>query len=191
MPKPVVISKEMIDAAALNLLRESGASALSVRSIAHALGSSTKPIYRTYGSMEGLRERVAELACEYMRDQIYSYKRSGNALLDAGIGYVMNAVNNRHLFHFICLNEKSYHPEFSTLPSKRLLDVFAAPLAREGLTLEEVKEVVGDTLLFTYGLAMACFYGTFTLSEEEIGETLWTFFTRLMRNEKEWTPFPA
>ena len=107
VPKPVVICREMIGAAALNLLLESGASALSVRSVPHALGSSPKPIYRTYGSMEGLRECVAELVREYMRDQIYSNKRAGNALLDAGIGHVMNAVNNRHLFHFNYLHDTS------------------------------------------------------------------------------------
>ena len=60
MPPKVKITKEDILKAALDLLRQSGETALCARGLAAALGSSTQPIFSNFATMDELRLAVGE-----------------------------------------------------------------------------------------------------------------------------------
>ena len=58
MPRTISVTREHIFEAAFAIVRGDGADKLSCRAVAEALGCSTQPIYRAYGSMKKLREDV-------------------------------------------------------------------------------------------------------------------------------------
>ena len=63
LPK-VKVTKDTIITAAMDIVRESGASALNARALAARLGCSTQPIFSNYTSMEALRTDVIAQANE-------------------------------------------------------------------------------------------------------------------------------
>ena len=76
MPPRKRIFREDILKAAVNLVQEQGATALSVRNIAAKLNCSTQPIYSEFESMETLRDELMTYVREnYLREEANSYKQ--------------------------------------------------------------------------------------------------------------------
>jgi AcrR family transcriptional regulator len=63
-------TREALLAAAEALVEQGGTEALSVRAVADAIGASTRAVYSTYGSKEGLLMALAQRAFELLRDDI-------------------------------------------------------------------------------------------------------------------------
>jgi AcrR family transcriptional regulator len=63
-------TREALLAAAEQLIEQGGISALSVRAVAEEIGASTRAVYSTFGSKEGLLEALAQRSFEMLRDAI-------------------------------------------------------------------------------------------------------------------------
>lgn len=90
MPPKVKFSREEIIAAALDIVREGGMTALTARSLAARLGSSAKPVFGLFENMQEVQNEVmlaanAEyqkfLYTEMMRGIYKPYKASGMAYI--------------------------------------------------------------------------------------------------------------
>ena len=66
MPPKQTITKEMIIAAAFDLVRQKGKTALSARNIAAALSCSTQPIYSCFSTMKDLEEIVTKKILDFI-----------------------------------------------------------------------------------------------------------------------------
>lgn len=181
MSKPVVISKEMIDDAAFNLVRTGGIETLSVRNIARDLGCSTKPVYRTYGNMEKLRQAVNEKVLEFMKENVSTYRRTGHVLLDLGIANVLCAIKEKHLFLYICQTKKYPHITFYTIANDNLRALYAEQIGRK-CPRDKLEKMAAHCGLFTFGLAMSCCFGIFTPTEDEIQAILQNFLNTQIKD---------
>ena len=70
MARPVSITNDKILAAALDVVRKGGASALTARSLSTALGCGANAIFSAYGSMEGVLLAVKSEARKLFRERI-------------------------------------------------------------------------------------------------------------------------
>jgi len=151
-PKFKFTKKEIIDAA-FELVREKGWTALSTRSLADKLGSSARPIYSYFNSMEELEEEVSKKGV----DLLYEYmiqERTGDPWHDHGIGYVMFAKKEKCLFRG--LNDEK-HITFLKEYGEIIWDNCTASLSDyppfEGLSDEQIYQVQLYRWLIAHGLA--------------------------------------
>lgn len=94
--KPTTTRDAMLDAA-LQLIREQGVGALTVRSLSARLGCSTQPIMYQFPTVAELREAVYQHA-----DAFHSaYLMVGHDLLDIGLRYIRFADEEPNLFRFL------------------------------------------------------------------------------------------
>jgi AcrR family transcriptional regulator len=63
-------TREALLAAAENLVEQRGAGALSVRAVADEIGTSTRAVYSTFGSKDGLLGALAKRSFDILRDAI-------------------------------------------------------------------------------------------------------------------------
>src|SRR5689334_22908015 len=63
-------TRDALLAAAENLVERGGAAALSVRAVADEVGTTTRAVYSTFGSKEGLVTALAKRSFEMLRDAI-------------------------------------------------------------------------------------------------------------------------
>ncbi len=108
MPPKVKITRDDILDAAVELVRERGAEALTTRSLAARLNCSTQPIFSNFPNMDALNaavfgkvyERYAESLLASLRSEKYpSYKASGMA-------YIKFAVEEPRLFRLLFMRER-------------------------------------------------------------------------------------
>ena len=100
MPARKKIHKEDILEAAVRVVREQGASALSVRNIAKELHVSTQPLYSEFENFDSLKEELLLFARQkYIQIHPHRYKDFGLALLHF-------AKDEKELFKFIFIRSR-------------------------------------------------------------------------------------
>jgi AcrR family transcriptional regulator len=100
MPGIVKVSQQNIIDAAFSVVRKKGWAELTARSIAQELNSSTMPIYHRFKSLVNMEEELVKKTMELLKSY-QSADRTGDRSLDRGIGYVLFAMQEPHLFQAI------------------------------------------------------------------------------------------
>ncbi len=149
MTQKAVFTREAIVEAAFSLTREQGWSAVTARSIARKLGSSTMPIYSSMKSMEEIeaevRGRVAAFIQEY---QARDY--GGGSSLNMAIGYVTFARDEGNLFRFLYVDRPTAYQVPAAMNDARVL----------------------KSWIFTHGLASLVSAGVLELTDRRIRDLL-------------------
>ena len=70
-PKAITFQKNTVQDAAVAVIRSRGLEGLTARSVAARLKSSVAPVYKAYGSMDGLTRGVLEAARRLMDGHVY------------------------------------------------------------------------------------------------------------------------
>jgi AcrR family transcriptional regulator len=153
MPPKTKFSSEDIIETAFSVVRKQGVNALSTRSIAKGLNSSTMPVYSYLKSKKNLEEEVVKKAFELL----FNYQttpRTGDIFLDMGVGYVLFAKEEKYLFR--CINDekhinlqKKYHDNNFELLIGKLSDY---PVV-EGASKDQIRMFFLQGWTYSHGLA--------------------------------------
>ncbi len=153
MPPKFKFTKTELIESAFNLVRHRGWNNLSTRTLADELGSSARPIYSFFKSMDLLEEELVKMSY----DLLYEFQlceKTGDLWIDHGIGYVLFAKEESHLYKGIS-NEKNlkHFPEYG----QRVWDACTKSLSEyprfQGLTEEQIYQIQATRLFFAHGLA--------------------------------------
>jgi AcrR family transcriptional regulator len=156
MPPKVKFQKNDIVQTAFEIVRKRGFKELSARAVAQQLHCSTRPIYSYFNSMEELDvvilKKAAQLLVEYQTTE-----RTGNVFLDIGIGYVLFALNEKHLFALM-FNEsvtfKRHRENIKILGiDASLIEAMKTDPGLEGMSEEQLRTILTKMWIFTHGLA--------------------------------------
>jgi AcrR family transcriptional regulator len=176
MTQRLVYSREAIAEAAFELARRKGWGAVTARSIAARLGSSTMPIYSSMSSIREIerevRARAESLLLDYQRRPF-----TEDPALNKAVGYVAFARDQKNLFRFLYVDRP--------LPSGRRGSSARTVTTQEELmksdkvpNLEDQTRVARQdprilkSWIFTHGLASMISSGVLELSDEEIRDLL-------------------
>ena len=153
MPPKFKFTKEEIVNTGFKIVRHKGWGALSTRSLAGELGSSSRPIYSFFSSISELEEEIVKKAV----DLLYKYmirKRTDDPWLDHGIGYVMFALKEKHLFRAVNdENHIAFFKKYGDLIWNTLTSSLSDYPGFQGLTEEQIYKVQVTRWLFAHGLA--------------------------------------
>ena len=109
MPPKVKVTKEAIVAAAVDIVRSSGAQAINARTVAAALNCSTQPVFSNFATMDELRfavvEKADKLCGEYIQKEIESRKYP--AYKASGMAYIRFAKEEKELFKLLYMRDRS------------------------------------------------------------------------------------
>lgn len=173
MPPKKHFSSETIIEAAFIIARRSGWPAVSARSIAQELTSSTQPIYSYVASMGKLADEVRIKSMLLLAD-FQTKQYTDNPYMNMGIGYIAFAREERHLFRFLHLdNARPLLPDEKMAMDEAIVRHLGKPLPMQtyfgNISLDKFNDVALKMWLFTHGLAVALCTGTMTpITDSEI-----------------------
>lgn len=153
MPPKLKFTKEEITETAFNLVRQKGWSSLTTRILAEELGSSARPIYSFFRSMDELEEELVKKAVDLLYDYMIR-ERTGDPWHDHGIGYVLFAMDEKHLFTG-CNNEKNikHFKAYGEIIWATLTASLSEYPPFQGLSQEQICQVQATRWLLAHGLA--------------------------------------
>ena len=191
MARKSTFSKDDILDAAFLIVRKKGFDALSPNSIADELKASTMPIYSHLKSMNSLKEKIIKKALDILIEY-QKVRRTGDPFLDMGVGYILFAKEESHLYK--CLNDNSFFElrklhdvyNFDSLPDQLTnISIFT------DITNEQRKNILFTMWVLFHGLAMLINNSIRCISEDEIvqflqetGITLWQGYKQIVDAEK-------
>ncbi len=154
MPPKPKFTREMILDTALEMVRSKGWASLSTRNIAKRLNSSIGPIYSFLKSMQTVEVELIRKVYEMLHESLTT-PRTGDQILDMGVGYVVFARDEKQLFK--CLVDEKYAAmrkpfgeQLWRWSSQKCID----DELYDGLTREEIIEHRKKMVVFSHGLAV-------------------------------------
>jgi AcrR family transcriptional regulator len=184
MTQRTTFTKEMIVEAAYQLTRERGWHEVRARTIAQKLGSSTMPLYSTLKSMEEI-EREVRMKAEACMQEYQRRTRTGETLLDAAVGYIVFARDERNLFRFLYVDRPvAPRQPAEGAPTTDAQDTGGVVDLAEQSAVAMKDPLVLKSWAFTHGLASLVSSGVLVLPDEtiirllsEVGAAIYTFGT--------------
>ena len=183
MPPKPKFTKEEIVAAALALVSEKGVEALTARELGLRLGSSARPIFTAFQSMEEVQQQVRKAAMERFNGFAEKAMAYTPAFKQFGMQMILFAQEEPRLFRLLFMTEntraRSFEDVFAQLGDTARLCV--GLIERDyGLTEPEAMELFRHVWIHTYGIGALCATGMCSFTEEEINEMLGHDFAAMM-----------
>ncbi|ACT00446.1 TetR/AcrR family transcriptional regulator [Paenibacillus sp. JDR-2] len=186
MPPKAEMTKEKVLAAAFELVREQGLTALTARSVAQKLGCSTQPIYSVYGNMNDLKDDVYEKAVQFALSSMKAYENDSNVpVLNLAIGSLHFAQAEKQLFKAVYL---SGHKKYTSQKDKFIAEeMYTAYFRSRGrlsrISDEKLRKIVKALSVYLIGLGTMINTNTLDLSIEEATAMIQDMYEALLMKE--------
>jgi AcrR family transcriptional regulator len=174
MARPVSITKEKILAAALNVVRTSGASDLTARSLCAALGCGANAVFSSFGSIQGVRDAVKEEARNLYQKRVGTGFSLNPPFKGFGMAFLWFAMDEPRLFSLI-MDTDTPASSFEDYIDKHVgfkKECLAAINASFSLQGPDAELLYYQMVLVVLGLAQTCTRGGSTLSIPQASEIL-------------------
>lgn len=137
MPTKPRITKDMILKAGLSLLREHGEQALSVRSVAQALGCSTQPVLYHFKSVHAFTDALYAEADAFHSAYLTEPEPAADTpLMAVGLRYIRFGAEERHLFRFLFQSDRLGGRDLRTLTQHPALAPVISMIAEQAALTE-------------------------------------------------------
>lgn len=184
MPPKAKFTKEEIVQAALGIVREDGIQALTARALGSKLGSSARPVFTIFQSMEEVQQEVFNAGKELYNQYTKECLEQTSAFMSIGIQYIRFAAKEPKLFQLLFMTEKESVPDLSSVLNfieERYDDIFLSIKKDYGIDGLEAKRFYQHLWIYTHGIATLCVTKTCAFTEKEIGEMLYEVGESILR----------
>lgn len=176
MPPKVKFSRQVILDAAVQQVRQEGIDALTTREIAKRLGSSTRPIFTAFASMEELKSAVSREAREIYQSYLREGKQHPSPFLGMGIAYIRFAKTEPRLYSLLFLTGSGVN-DTSAFEEMQLLcdEATEGIMENYSLTRSEAELYCRNMWLVAHSIACLVVSGDNPYGDEEISKILTSF----------------
>ena len=183
MPPKPKFTREEIVAAALKLVSEKGMSALTSRDLGAALGSSARPIFTVFNSMEEVQEAVRDAALNRFESYAEKAMHYTPVFKQVGMQMILFAMEEPKLYQLLYMSENSDVTNFEGIFDRlgNVAQMCVDVIQRDyGLSQEDAKTLFEHVWIHTFGIGALCATGMCRFYQEEIIQMLGQDFMAML-----------
>ncbi|MDE6867667.1 MAG: TetR family transcriptional regulator [Clostridia bacterium] len=187
MPPKAKFEKDEIIFAALEIVKEQGMSALTARALGQKLGSSPRPIFTVFQSMEEVQAEVVVRAKAVYAEYVARGLSSEIAFKGVGTQYILFALNEPKLFQLLFMSEQKTQLNISNvLPviEEHYEEILSSIQKGYSVKVENAERIYRHLWIYTHGIATLCATKTCLFTGEEISAMLTDVFISLITKIK-------
>ena len=183
MPPKAKFTKEQITKAALGVVSEKGAQALTAKELGAALGTSTTPIFTVFNSMQEVQDAVMLAAMERFEEYAHKAAHIKPVFKQVGMQMILFAKEEPKLYQLIFMSSISEAQTFDDIyahlgsVADECLDVLQKDY---DLSKDSAKTLFEHVWIHTFGIGALCATGMCDFSHEQIAEMLTQDFSAMM-----------
>ena len=172
LPPKVKFSREEIIAAALDIVREGGMTALTARSLAARLGSSAKPVFGLFENMQEVQKEVVLAANAEYQEFLYAEMMRGiyKPYKATGMAYIDFARKEKELFKILFMHDRT--KEIADIRDESVASIIALIMRNTGLSEENARLLHLEMWMFVHGIATMIVTNYLDLKEDYISRAL-------------------
>ena len=191
MPPKAKFTKEQITKAALCVVSEKGAQALTAKELGAALGTSTTPIFTVFHSMQEVQDAVMLAAMERFEEYAHKAAHIKPVFKQMGMQMILFAKEEPKLYQLIFMSSISEAQTFDDIYAHlgSLADECLNVLQKDyDLSKADAKTLFEHVWIHTFGIGALCATGMCDFSHEQIAQMLTQDFTAMMMLMKSGKP---
>ena len=191
MPPKAKFTKEQITKAALCVVSEKGAQALTAKELGAALGTSTTPIFTVFDSMQEVQDAVMLAAMERFEEYAHKAAHIKPVFKQVGMQMILFAKEEPKLYQLIFMSSISEAQTFDDIYAHlgSLADECLNVLQKDyDLSKDNAKTLFEHVWIHTFGIGALCATGMCDFSHEQIAQMLTQDFTAMMMLMKSGKP---
>ena len=187
MPPKSKFTRDEILLAAIQMVREQGIEAVTARELGARLGSSARPIFTVFQSMEEVKEELLKKAKGLYREYVSEGLREEPAFKGVGSAYIRFACREPKLFQLLFMSEQENGKDLEhILP---VLDenyevILQSVQGPYGLDESIARRLYQHLWIYTHGIASLCATKVCHFSTEEIQTLMTEVFKSLLEKIK-------
>lgn len=184
MPPKPKFTREEIVAAALELVSRAGVEGLTARELGTALGSSARPIFTVFQSMEEVEQEVRRAAMARFERYAEDTMPGMPLFKQVGMRMVLFGAQEPKLYQLLFMQENQNAATFEDVVS--VLGT-TAQLCLEAIEQEydlnpaQAKVLFENVWIYTFGVGALCATQVCHFSQEELGQMLTTQFQAMIQ----------
>lgn len=182
-PKPKYTSEQIIRAA-LEIVAQKGANALTAKELAHALNTSTTPIFTVFNSMQEVQDAVKQAAMECFENYARKAAQSMPIFKQVGMQMILFAKEQPHLYQLVFMSANREVQSFDGVYAHLggvAVECLDALQRDYGLSEADAKALFEHTWIHTFGIGALCATGMCNFSEAQISDMLTQDFTAMLQ----------
>lgn len=183
MPPKPKFTKEEIVTAALELVSEKGIEALTARELGVRLGSSARPIFTVFNSMEEVQVEVRAAALKRFESYTEKAMHYTPVFKQVGMQMILFAIEEPKLYQLVYMSENAGATDFEGIVD-RLGDVaqLCVDVIQRDYSLSEkdAKALFEHVWIYTFGIGALCATGMCRFSQDEIIQMLGQDFMAML-----------
>lgn len=179
MPAKMKYTKEQIIDAALNVVREKGATALSARALAKKLGTSPQPIFSYFDNMNEVQSEMLKAAKAKYAGYVKKGLEQDLAFKGVGTQYILFAIQDPKLFQLLFMSEQPQKPAVANvLPviDDNYNEILLSVQNGYGLSEDEAEHLYRHLWIYTHGIAVLCATNMCVFTVDEISKMMTEVF---------------
>lgn len=185
-PKPKFTREEIVETA-LELVSQRGIEALTARELGAKLGSSARPIFTVFNSMEEVQEAIRVAALKRFESYAEKAMHHTPVFKQVGMQMILFAMEEPKLYQLVYMSENAGATDFAGIV-ERLGDVaqLCVDVIRRdyGLSEKDAKALFEHVWIYTFGIGALCATGMCRFSREEIIQMLGQDFMAMLSYAK-------
>lgn len=187
MPPKPKFSREQIIEKAFEIVRKDGLNALTARYLGEKLGSSARPIFTVFDSMDDVVKEVVARAKGLYSEYVLRGLASVPAFKGVGTQYIQFAICEPQLFRllFMTVNEQANLGNILSMIDDNADEILASVRNGYGLDDEKSKRLYMHLWVYTHGIATMCAMKTCSFTGEEISTMMSEVFVSMLKFVKE------
>ncbi len=182
MARKIVFNEKVILEKTKDFIQVTGIESLSARDLCKYIGCSTQPLFKNFGSMEGLKVELKIYLHHYYEEFIYKIVNKKDYLYTISYAYSLFALKRPNIFKALFMSDLAGTRTIKeVLQSSWNLETIESIPKQYGLTKQQAERFYRDIRFYTHGLAcqIACY--SILVTEEEINKLINDLISKLKK----------
>jgi AcrR family transcriptional regulator len=184
MPPKAKFTREEIIQAGLDIIREHGIESLTARSLATKLGSSARPIFTVFQSMEEVQEEVKKSAKSLYAKYVKKGLEQELAFKGVGTQYILFANQEPKLFQLLFMSEQKQPAVAANVMSMiddNYKDILLSVQNGYHVSEHKAEQLYRHLWIYTHGIAVLCATNMCVFTGEEINDMIAQVFKGMLK----------
>ena len=187
MPPKAKFTRDEIIQTAFLIAKEEGLEKITARELGSRLGSSARPIFTVFETMEQIKAEVLRCAKDLYRQYVQRGLQQKLAFQGVGIAYITFALEEPKLFGLLFMNPDTKQTgvdQILPLIDESYEQILQSVQIPYGLNREQADMIYQHLWTYSHGIAAMCATGLCRYTTQQIAERLTEIFRSLLMMEK-------
>ncbi len=190
MPPKAKFTRDEIIEAALSIVKTEGFEALTSRALGKHLGSSARPVFTVFQSMDEIQQAVIESAKALYKEYVDQGLTWEHPFKGVGTQYILFSVKEPKLFQLLFMTEQPQVPDLSgVLPliEESYGEILLSIQNDYGISEQSAQRLYHHLWIYTHGIATLCATKMCRFTGEEISNMITEVCMSILKNKMEKT----